>query len=55
MMEGKASGFNNAVGQLLGGAPNLGMGEHTAVLTIAGSGPVDLDNLIFETRIGSAP
>ncbi len=54
-MEGKASGSNNAVGQLLGGARSLGLGEHTAVLTIAGTGPVDLDNLIFETHIGSEP
>ena len=53
VMEGKASASNNAVGQLLGGATSLGMGQHTAVLTVSGTGPVDLDNLIFETHIGS--
>ncbi|PCH43415.1 hypothetical protein WOLCODRAFT_164420 [Wolfiporia cocos MD-104 SS10] len=39
--------------QLLAGISGLRMGEHTVTLTSAGTGPIDLDSVIFETSIGS--
>ncbi|TFK54509.1 hypothetical protein OE88DRAFT_1733160 [Heliocybe sulcata] len=41
--------------QALAGASNLPMGTHTAVVTNTGSGTgLDIDNIIFETEIGSS-
>ncbi|KAI0315472.1 hypothetical protein OF83DRAFT_353180 [Amylostereum chailletii] len=50
---GDASSLEATFQQLLGGASGLSMGSHTAVFTHTGSGPVDLDSIIFQTQIGS--
>lgn len=31
----------------------MSMGQHVAVLSNVGGGPIDLDKLIFETQIGA--
>jgi hypothetical protein len=49
---GNAASNVTLLDQLLGGAMNLGMGQHTAVLS-SSAGPIDFDSLVFETQIGS--
>lgn len=53
VVNGSAASSNPLFDQVLGGSANLGMGEHTAVLTSTGGGPVDFDSLVFETQIGA--
>ncbi|OBZ71053.1 hypothetical protein A0H81_09035 [Grifola frondosa] len=45
-----ASAPSPIFGQLLGGTSGLSMGEHTAVLMSGGTGPIDIDSLIYETQ-----
>lgn len=52
---GSASSSDAKVGQLLASATDLTMGEHTAVLTATEGSPIDLDSVVFETKIGSYP
>lgn len=47
-----AAADNDTFGVLLGGAGNLTYGEHTIMLVNTGSGPIDLDQVIFEAMIG---
>ncbi|CAL1707238.1 unnamed protein product [Somion occarium] len=51
---GSARSSDARVGQLLGGVSDLDMGEHTAVLTSSDSSPIDLDSIVFETKVGSS-
>lgn len=51
---GSASSSNPVFDQVLGGSSNMTMGEHTAVLSSVGGGPVDVDYLVFETQIGGS-
>lgn len=53
VFNGSAAAPNAVFDQFLGGSSQLGMGEHTAVLTNTGGGYVDLDSLVFETHIGA--
>ena len=48
-----AASTNPIFDQFLGGSANLEMGEHTAVLTNTGGGPIDMESLTFETHIGT--
>ena len=52
VFSGSAASSNPIFDQFLGGAANLSMGEHTAVLTSTGGGSIDLDSLIFEAQTG---
>ncbi|KZV73265.1 hypothetical protein PENSPDRAFT_303525 [Peniophora sp. CONT] len=47
-----AAADKDTFGVLLGGAGNLTYGEHTIMLVNTGSGPIDLDQVIFETMVG---
>ena len=51
-MTASAAADNDTFGVLLGGAGGLDYGEHTIMLVNAGSGPIDLDQVIFESKIG---
>lgn len=50
---GSAASSNPVFDQAMGGSANMSLGEHTAVLTSTGGGPIDFDSLIFETQIGA--
>lgn len=50
---GNASSSNPIFDQLLAGSSELSMGEHTAVFMNTGGGTVDLDSVVFETRLGT--
>ena len=51
---GSAKSSKTQVKQALGGSSGLKMGEHTVTLTNEGGGPIDVDELIFETTAGTA-
>jgi len=51
---GTASSSSFEGNQLLGGAANLTMGQHTAVLSSTSSNPIDLDSVVFETQVSGA-
>ncbi|EKM54232.1 uncharacterized protein PHACADRAFT_210048 [Phanerochaete carnosa HHB-10118-sp] len=53
VFNGSAAASSAVFDQFLGGSSQLGMGEHTAVLTNTGGGCVDLDSLVFETHVGA--
>lgn len=54
IVQASASATDPELGHLLGGITGLKMGEHTVSLKADGSGPIDLDSVIFETSVGSA-
>lgn len=44
-----ATASKPAAGQLLGAVQNLEMGQHVVSIMNAGSGPIDLDAIVYET------
>ncbi|CCM01927.1 uncharacterized protein FIBRA_04000 [Fibroporia radiculosa] len=53
ILYGNASSTQPVIDALLAGASGLKMGEHRVVLQNAGTGPIDLDAVVFETSIGT--
>ncbi|KAI0821705.1 hypothetical protein BC628DRAFT_1422514 [Trametes gibbosa] len=55
VVDDEVSAYSNATtaepafGQILGGASNLDMGMHVVSIMNAGSGPIDLDGIVYET------